>query len=87
MVKYPDVQAKAQAELDTVIGKGRLPAFEDENSLPYLMAIIKETLRWRPVVPIAIPHLLIQDDIYRGYTLPANAIIVPNSWQVRIIVT
>ena len=52
MALYPDVQSKAQAELDTVVGTGRLPEFEDRQSLPYIEAIMMETLRWRPAVPL-----------------------------------
>jgi len=46
MVLYPDVFAKAQAELDRVIGSHRLPDFSDRDTLPYLDAIITETLRY-----------------------------------------
>lgn len=49
MTKYPQIQAKAQGELDTVLGKGRIPSFNDENDLPYLSAIVKEVLRWNPI--------------------------------------
>lgn len=54
MVLYPDVQARAQAEIDSVIGEGlpRLPHWEDQSSLPYVDAILKETLRWHPAVPL-----------------------------------
>jgi cytochrome P450 len=52
MAMYPDVQKKAQAELDTVIGRDRLPDLDDLDSLPYINAIVKETLRWQPVVPM-----------------------------------
>jgi len=51
MAMYPDVQKKAQAELDAFLGD-RLPDFDDLNSLPYVNAVIKETLRWQPVTPI-----------------------------------
>lgn len=80
MVKYPDVQAKAQAELDGVLGHGYLPTFENEDELPYLSAVVKETLRWESVTPLGVPHLLTKDDVYKGYLLPAGAIIVANSW-------
>jgi hypothetical protein len=46
MVLYPDVQVKAQAELDNVLGPDRLPEFEDRENLPYINAICLETLRW-----------------------------------------
>ena len=48
----PDVQKKAQAELDNVLGPDRLPTFEDRSSLPYVEALVMETLRWHPVLPI-----------------------------------
>lgn len=53
MTLYPKVQKKAQAELDQVLPKDkRLPDFSDEVSLPYLGAILKEVIRWNPVVPL-----------------------------------
>ena len=52
MMLRPDVQRKAQAELDRVIKPGHLPTLEDEKSLPFTSAIIKEVLRWKPVAPI-----------------------------------
>lgn len=52
MLLYPEVQKKAQAELDTVIGKSRLPTIEDRAQLGYVDRILKETLRWGPIGPI-----------------------------------
>ncbi|TCD67636.1 hypothetical protein EIP91_012201 [Steccherinum ochraceum] len=52
MVLYPEVQRKAQAELDAVVGQHRPPAFDDRGSLPYVEALIKETLRWQMVAPL-----------------------------------
>ena len=52
MANYPDVQAKAQAELDAVVGPDRLPEFSDYPNLPYINAIISELLRWKPVVTL-----------------------------------
>ena len=51
MTLYPDVQKKAQDEIDAVIGNDRLPDFDDRNKLPYIEAIIAELLRWLPVAP------------------------------------
>jgi cytochrome P450 len=51
MVLYPEVQKKAQAELDNVVGEDRLPQFDDRPDLPYLEAIVKEVFRWIPVAP------------------------------------
>ncbi|CAE6424429.1 unnamed protein product [Rhizoctonia solani] len=82
MVLYPEVQKKAQQELDAVVGNGRLPAFEDRIQLDYIERIIQETLRWRPVAPIAIPHTCYQDDTYKGYHIPKGAIVVGNVWAM-----
>lgn len=46
MVAHPEVFAKAQKELDTVVGRDRLPNFEDEPQLPYISAIVKEVMRY-----------------------------------------
>ncbi|KAG1809325.1 cytochrome P450 [Suillus subaureus] len=70
MVLNPEVQAKAQAEIDRVVGKDRLPNFDDRPALPYLEAILRETLRWYPVVPFGIPHATTTSDIYNGYFIP-----------------
>ena len=51
MLKNPEAQNKAQAELDTILGVGNLPDFQDMESLPYITAIVKETLRWHAATP------------------------------------
>ncbi|KAK7031931.1 cytochrome P450 [Favolaschia claudopus] len=82
MLLNPNVQQKAQAELDAVLGLGQLPDFSDRDALPYVTAILKETLRWRPVTPMAIPHYLSVDDQYQGYRIPANSVIIGNAWAI-----
>ena len=52
MLLNPDVQVRAQAEIDSVVGIARLPVFEDRPSLPYIEAVLRETLRWHPTVPL-----------------------------------
>jgi cytochrome P450 len=52
MLANPEAQKKAQAEIDAVLGQDRLPDFDDEASLPYVAAVMKESLRWRNVTPI-----------------------------------
>ena len=54
MTLYPEVQAKAQAEVDAVVGTDRLPTLQDRNQLPYVNAICAELLRWLPAVPLGI---------------------------------
>jgi len=52
MALYPEVQKKAQTEIDAVIGPNRLPGFEDRPSLPYINAVVKEAMRWHLVTPL-----------------------------------
>lgn len=70
MVSSPEVQRKAQEEIDRVIGTDRLPEYEDRKSLPYVEAIYREVVRWRPVSPLGIPHAATIDDVYKGYFIP-----------------
>ena len=80
MASYPDVQLRAQAELDAVVGTGRLPEYDDQEALPYVNALVKELLRWRSVVPLAVPHRVLEEDEYRGWRIPKGAIVIPNIW-------
>lgn len=80
MMLFPDVQRKAQAEMDELFGKPALPSTTDRERLPYVNAIVKEATRWLTVVPLGIPHRTDQDDIINGYLIPKNTIIVPNTW-------
>ena len=52
MALYPEAQRTAHAEIDAVLGDSRLPDFSDEEKLPYVGAVLKEVLRWHPVVPL-----------------------------------
>ncbi|CAD6584621.1 MAG: hypothetical protein CYPHOPRED_002764, partial [Cyphobasidiales sp. Tagirdzhanova-0007] len=70
MVKHPHVVKRAQAELDRVVGRERLPAFSDQSDLVYIRAVIAESHRWRPVIAGGLPHRLDKDDVYEGYFLP-----------------
>lgn len=79
MAMHPEVQVKAQEELDNYLSLTRLPDLEDRDYLPYCQAIFMEVLRWRPAVPLGLPHRLMVDDQYEEYHLPAGAMIVPVS--------
>jgi cytochrome P450 len=81
MIAFPEVQRRAQAELDSVVGRDRLPIFADAPRLPYVCAIVREVLRWRPVVPLGLPHAAIQDDWYEGMFIPKGTVCVPNIWH------
>lgn len=52
MAKYPEIQRRAQAEIEDVVGKDTLPSVEDDTRLPYVVAVMKESLRCGPVAPL-----------------------------------
>ncbi|KAL1663426.1 cytochrome P450 [Schizophyllum commune] len=88
MVKYPEVQKKAQEEIDRVVG--RLPVHEDAQDLPYLQAVIKELHRLFVILPMGVPHAASEDVevsrfltpviIYNGYIIPKGALILQNTY-------
>lgn len=80
MTLFPEVQKKAQEELDNVIGGSRLPVTADREKLPYIEAVVKETHRWHPVAPMALPHCSTKEDVIRGYRIPKGALLLPNNW-------
>ncbi|KZT73493.1 cytochrome P450 [Daedalea quercina L-15889] len=82
MVRCPDVYQKARSEIDRVVGTERFPDFDDRASLPYLECVIWEVLRWNCPVPLALPHKTAVRDEYRGYEIPANAMVIPNIWAM-----
>ena len=84
MSLHPEVVEKAQAELMSVVGPSRLPDHSDRCDLPYVVAIVKECLRWQNAVPLGIPHSVVEDDEYDGYFIPAGTVVLPNAWQVLL---
>ncbi|KAK0194305.1 cytochrome P450 [Armillaria mellea] len=82
MTLFPDIQAKAQAEIDAVVGNDRLPGFHDREHLPYINALVLEVIRWHTVTPTAVPHRVIEDDMYDGCFIPTGSLIVANIWKM-----
>jgi cytochrome P450 family 619 len=62
MTCYPHVQKKAQAEIDGLIDDSRSPTWSEYSSLPYVSAVVKETMRWRPVGGLIPPHATSQGE-------------------------
>ncbi|CAE6436825.1 unnamed protein product [Rhizoctonia solani] len=82
MVLNPEVQTQAQQEIDLNLGQGVLPRISDREQLPYINRLILELLRWRPILPTAIPHQCFQDDFYRGYNIRKGTIVFGNMWAM-----
>ncbi|KAF9261354.1 cytochrome P450 [Marasmius fiardii PR-910] len=70
MVCCPEAQQNAQEEIDSVVGKDRLPSLENKNMLLYVMAVFFEVMRWQPVNPLALTHLITEEDEYKGFRIP-----------------
>jgi cytochrome P450 len=85
MALFPEVQKKAQDEMDKVIGSERMPNLSDESNLPYIRAMMKETLRWMPTtISGAVPHASSKDDYYNGYFIPKGSSIMLNVWSINM---
>ncbi|KAJ6503785.1 cytochrome P450 [Mycena sanguinolenta] len=82
MLANPDAQKRAQSEIDSVTQGKCLPDFADLEAMPYVTAVVKETLRWKNVGPMAVPHFLTAEDEYKGYRIPANSIVIGNTWAI-----
>ncbi|KNZ71327.1 O-methylsterigmatocystin oxidoreductase, partial [Termitomyces sp. J132] len=70
MLVNPEAQRKAQGEIDSVVGRNRLPDFSDRPNLPYVEAVYREVMRWHPVTPLGLAHSTSADDVYNGYFIP-----------------
>ncbi|KAF7348556.1 Cytochrome P450 [Mycena venus] len=91
MALNPEVQDRAQMEIDALLTRPnsphgsiptRLPTFEDRAQLPYISAVVKEIWRWQPSVPLGLPHVVTQDDEYRGYTIEKGSVVWANIWAI-----
>ncbi|CAE6497824.1 unnamed protein product [Rhizoctonia solani] len=76
MALYPEVQERAQREIDEAVGSNRLPTMEDRVHLPYVERLLTEIVRWHPSAPFGVPHVCTEDNEYRGYRIPKGAIMI-----------
>ncbi|KAF9053352.1 cytochrome P450 [Panaeolus papilionaceus] len=82
MLHHPEAMKKAQEEIDRVVGPTVLPEFDDVPRLPYVMALIHETMRWRPIIPLGIAHSVISDDTYDDYHIPNASTVFANLYSM-----
>ncbi|KAI4307781.1 hypothetical protein L6164_030929 [Bauhinia variegata] len=80
LVNHPEIQRKLREEIDRVVGVGNPVTEPDTQKLPYLQAVIKETLRLRMAIPLLVPHMNLHDAKLGGYDIPAESKILVNAW-------
>ena len=84
MRAFPETLLPAWEELDRIVGPDRSPTFDDEPSLPYMRAFVKEVFRWRSVAIIGgQPHAPVQDDYYNGWLIPKLTWVQGNVWAIH----
>ena len=83
MLAYSETQTRAHEELDAVVGRTRPPSFADQPHLPYIRAMVKEALRWRPNGPLGVPHRSTEDDWYKRMFIPKGTICIANVWNMN----
>ena len=66
MINFPSVQSRAQAELDQVVGRARLPKLQDKKDLPYMMALVDEIHRHATIAIFAVNHVPMHDTNFKG---------------------
>ncbi|KAM6584203.1 hypothetical protein CsatB_011205 [Cannabis sativa] len=82
LLRNPEILSKARAELDQVVGKGNPVEESDVSRLPYLQAVIKETLRLYASGAFLLPRKAERDVEINGFTIPKGAQILVNIWAI-----
>ncbi|XP_063794654.1 cytochrome P450 2G1-like [Pseudophryne corroboree] len=77
LLKYPEVLAKVQKEIDHIIGRNRNPMVQDRKNMPYTEAMIHEMQRFTDLVPMGVPRRTIREVKLKGYTLPKDTDVLP----------
>ncbi|CAI5777055.1 cytochrome P450 2J2-like isoform X1 [Podarcis lilfordi] len=78
MAIYPDIQAKVQAEIDSVIGQSRQPAMDDRDRMPYTNAVVHEIQRISNIIPLNVPRLTTKDTTLAGFHIPKDTVLLTN---------
>lgn len=82
LLRSPDKMKKLKEELDEVVGENNKVEESDIDKLPYLQAVVKETLRLHPAIPLLLPRNAMQDTNFMGYHIPKNTQVFVNAWAI-----
>ncbi|CAN1134992.1 Cytochrome P450 76A2 [Linum perenne] len=82
LLHNPEKLHKVQAEIKAIVGLGKKLEEEDIQNLPYLKAVINETLRLHPPLPFLVPHMAMQPCKMLGYYIPKETQILVNVWGI-----
>ncbi|KAL1542782.1 cytochrome P450 71AU50-like [Salvia divinorum] len=82
IIRQPRIVEKAKAELDKVVGRNRWVDENDMPQLPYMNAIVMETLRLHPIATLLAPHCAIEDCIVAGYNVSKGTLVLINAWSI-----
>ncbi len=83
LANRPELQAKVHQELDEVIGPDARPTVEDRNRLPYTFACLAESMRYRTIGPLGLPHKVSVETEIGGYRIPAGAQVLGNIYSIH----
>ena len=83
MLKSPKTLKKAQEEVVAVVGEDNIVEESHIHSLPYLKAVMKETLRLHPILPLLVPHCPSETAIVSNYTIPKGSRVFINVWAIQ----
>ncbi|KAL8124081.1 hypothetical protein AgCh_011912 [Apium graveolens] len=82
LLRSPQSMRMAKDELEKVIGATRKIKESDIDKLPYLQAVVKETLRLHPAVPLLVPRCSMEDTEYMNYLIPIYTQVFVNAWAI-----
>ncbi|XP_054546182.1 cytochrome P450 2C19-like isoform X3 [Talpa occidentalis] len=82
LLKHPEVTAKAQEEIERVIGRHRSPSMQDKSHMPYMEALVHEVQRYIDIVPGNLPHAVTRDIRFRNYLIPKGTTILTSLTSV-----
>ncbi|KAH0938954.1 hypothetical protein HID58_006415 [Brassica napus] len=83
LISNPKLMKRAQQELDEVVGKEHIVEESHITRLPYILAIMKETLRLHPTIPLLVPHRPTETAVVGGYTVPKDTKVFINVWSIQ----